>query len=430
MNFMKAGSRNLAHTSTRTRAESTSATGTSATGTVLATSTWSRWQPYPWLVPLARGLGESMSGYRAMNVARYSTGREMLPSAADELASLRDDLKKVGGHLLKVAVQIEALETDIQAVTNQMKTKIGEQTTWLQQKELTLLQGKASLQSQEAALLNKEAALQNKEATLLQTRAILLQGESLTLQFPPNLKRQDESPGLCFFVCVSVFVYLCLRLVCFGWTKTSCRRFTLALFKRLLPVAHGGMRTVTVQDYIKLLPGFGQYRFEQSPQLAKHAFNACFAREATFDAFFAAFNQYAQSLQPRLAGETAPLRSMLQATMGAPGSGKSYFLDQLSRLMHPMQCASMMQHCPAASRHWLDPGNVLSINISFHSETVFSRDENEVDIEQAFVLRVLYSYVYGPLSRFTGSHVYSIAHTLMHYAIAGRQPFAHLCVGD
>jgi hypothetical protein len=79
--------------------------------------------------------------------------------------------------------------------------------------------------------------------------------------------------------------------------------------------------------------------------------------------------------------------------MGAPGSGKSYFLDQLRLLMDPTQCASMMRHCPASLRQWFDEGNVLSINISFNGDTGFDRAESLMDIEQAFVLRVLYSYV-------------------------------------
>jgi hypothetical protein len=128
--------------------------------------------------------------------------------------------------------------------------------------------------------------------------------------------------------------------------------------------------------------------------LAKKAFDTCFAREATFDAFFAAFHEHAVSLQPLLAGERVPLRPKLQATMGAPGSGKSYFLDQLRLLMDPNKCVSMMQHCPASLRHWFDEGNVLSINISFNGDTGFDRAESLVDIEHAFVLRVLYTYVH------------------------------------
>jgi hypothetical protein len=155
------------------------------------------------------------------------------------------------------------------------------------------------------------------------------------------------------------------------------------------------VRSVSVREFIESLPGFDHYTFKESATLAKQAFDTCFAREATFDAFFAAFHEHVKSWQPKLAGESVPLRPKLQATMGAPGSGKSYFLDQLRRLMDPKKCVSMMQHCPTSLRHWFDEGNVLSINISFNGDTGFDRDESLMDIEQAFVLRVLYSYVPG-----------------------------------
>jgi hypothetical protein len=151
---------------------------------------------------------------------------------------------------------------------------------------------------------------------------------------------------------------------------------------------------LTLATYLSSLPGFATHRFSGSAPLARHTFDTCFAREAAFQAFFSAFHQQVEDLRPILAGGSAALRPSLKATMGAPGSGKSYFLDQLTNFMKPGWFASVASDCPEPSRTIFDHGNVLSINITFYGSMGFDHDmEAPGGMTRALVLRILYSYV-------------------------------------
>jgi propanediol dehydratase small subunit len=68
----------------------------------------------------------------------------------------------------------------------------------------------------------------------------------------------------------------------------------------------------------------------------------------------------------------------LRATAGAPGCGKTYFLDELAAMRPEM----VKTHCPKSLRPWFDRANVLAVNITFNGDTPFDAATETLETEK------------------------------------------------
>jgi hypothetical protein len=97
----------------------------------------------------------------------------------------------------------------------------------------------------------------------------------------------------------------------------------------------------------------------------------------------------------------ASKRCVLSATSGSPGAGKSYFLDKLASLSEVAQYARVhfqqrtvtwlgVQH---AAADFFAEGNVLTLNITFNSDTQVDTDESNLSFGHRAVLRLLFKFI-------------------------------------
>ena len=147
------------------------------------------------------------------------------------------------------------------------------------------------------------------------------------------------------------------------------------------------------------MPGYSKHRYSQK-RMAHVTFSCCIDRAAAFKKTFWGFREQIASLQayeevkdgvgavPTRVGSRAP-RPSLRATAGAPGCGKTYFLDELAAM-----CPHVVgEHCPETLRPWFDRANVLAVNITFNGDTPFNFDIEKMKTKGAVLSiasRILY----------------------------------------
>jgi hypothetical protein len=115
-----------------------------------------------------------------------------------------------------------------------------------------------------------------------------------------------------------------------------------------------------------------------------------FARDESFRAAYLMFDEHIRDAQ-KLVDKSIPpnsIRPKLMATSGAPGSGKSFLLDELSAF-HP---ADVDKFALPASRAYFDASNLLALNVTFNSDTPFNEIFDK-SAQQSLSLRILFQYV-------------------------------------
>ena len=144
-----------------------------------------------------------------------------------------------------------------------------------------------------------------------------------------------------------------------------------------------------VFDWLKSLPGFDAHVFTRG-LLAGRKLGARFARNESFRATYSMFNDNIRDAQ-KLVDKSIPphsIRPKLMATSGAPGSGKSFLLDELAAFLP----ADVDMFALPASRAYFDASNVLALNVTFNSDTPISANF-DTSAEQSLSLRILFQYV-------------------------------------
>ena len=127
------------------------------------------------------------------------------------------------------------------------------------------------------------------------------------------------------------------------------------------------------------MPGYSKHRYTLK-RVANVTFPTCIDRGASFEKAFLGFQEQIEQLEPKdaksqvsPAGSAPPTQSSaprppLRATAGAPGCGKTYFLDELAAMRPEM----VKLHCPESLWPRFDRANVLAVNITFNSDTPFN----------------------------------------------------------
>ena len=161
-----------------------------------------------------------------------------------------------------------------------------------------------------------------------------------------------------------------------------CSYNLIALFSSF---THVSIYLSDVFDWLKSLPDFDSHRYTRG-LLAGRNLGARFARDKSFEAAYELFDVHIRNAQTRIAG--GAVRPTLMATSGAPGSGKSFLLDELAAF-HPVD---VDKFALPASRAYFDASNVLALNVTFNSDTRINANF-DTSAEQSLSLRILFQYV-------------------------------------
>ncbi len=140
-----------------------------------------------------------------------------------------------------------------------------------------------------------------------------------------------------------------------------------------------------VFDWLKSLPGFDAHVFTRG-LLAGHKLGDRFARDESFRAAYLMFDEHIRDAQTP--PSDGAFRPTLMATSGAPGSGKSFLLDELSAF----RPADVDNFARPEIRAYFDASNVLALNVTFNSDTPISANF-DTTAEQSLSLRILFQYV-------------------------------------
>ena len=151
------------------------------------------------------------------------------------------------------------------------------------------------------------------------------------------------------------------------------------------------MHTSDVFDWLKGLPGFDAHVFTRV-RLALHALGTRFARDESFRTAYTLFDEHIRDAQTRISNRG--VRPSLIATSGAPGSGKSFLLDELAEF-RPEDVSAFAS---PESRSFFHASNVLALNVTFNSDTSIDA-RFDTSAEQSWSLRILFQYV-APTSNF------------------------------
>jgi hypothetical protein len=164
--------------------------------------------------------------------------------------------------------------------------------------------------------------------------------------------------------------------------------FRLSSFTLIAPFSsctHVSIHLSGVFDWLKSLPDFDSHRYTRG-LLARRNLGARFARDKSFEAAYKLFDVHIRDAQTRIAG--GAVRPTLMATNGAPGSGKSFLLDELSAF----HSADLDNFARPEIRAYFDASNVLALNVTFNSDTRINANF-DTSAEQSLSLRILFQYV-------------------------------------
>lgn len=98
------------------------------------------------------------------------------------------------------------------------------------------------------------------------------------------------------------------------------------------------------------------------------------------------FEKTISDAESSLSGEAT--RPSLMATNGAPGSGKSFLLDELAAF----RPEDVTRFASEKRRSYFRKSNVLALNVTFNSDLTII-DEFDTSIQWSLSIRVLFQYV-------------------------------------
>ncbi len=137
-------------------------------------------------------------------------------------------------------------------------------------------------------------------------------------------------------------------------------------------------------EWLEGLPGFDKHTFTRE-RLAAQKLGNRFARDDSFLETYRLFEDHIASGERALLGKV--IRPSLMSTMGAPGSGKSFLLDELAEF-NP---ADVEKFATVERRELFHESNVLALNVTFNSNTPFKEDSN-MTAERNLCVRILFQY--------------------------------------
>jgi hypothetical protein len=140
-----------------------------------------------------------------------------------------------------------------------------------------------------------------------------------------------------------------------------------------------------VFEWLKGLPGFDAHVYTRQ-LLAGTVLGTRFARDESFRTAYTLFDEHIRDAQTRMAN--CVVRPRLMATNGAPGSGKSFLLDELAAF----RPKDVNAFASLKSRSFFHASNVLALNVTFNSDTSFNSNF-DTSAQQSLSLRVLFQYV-------------------------------------
>jgi hypothetical protein len=140
-----------------------------------------------------------------------------------------------------------------------------------------------------------------------------------------------------------------------------------------------------VFEWFKGLSGFDKHTFTRE-RLAAQALGDRFARDDSFREAYRLFEEHIDDGEKKLLRKA--IRPSLMSTMGAPGSGKSFLLDELAEF-HPKD---VTEFASVERREHFHESNVLALNVTFNSDTPFTASF-ESSAEQSLSVRILFQYV-------------------------------------
>ena len=185
-------------------------------------------------------------------------------------------------------------------------------------------------------------------------------------------------------VCFLYLNFLFTSLPCpFAFLCTSLLSITSSPSTLLLP----SPAPSNLAEVFETMPGYSKHRYTLK-RVANETFPTCIGRGASFEKAFLGFQEQIKQLEPRdaesqvspagSAARTGAPRPPLRATAGAPGCGKTYFLDELAAMRPEM----VKTHCPKSLRPWFDRANVLAVNITFNGDTPFDAATETLETEK------------------------------------------------
>jgi len=121
------------------------------------------------------------------------------------------------------------------------------------------------------------------------------------------------------------------------------------------------------------------------------------ARDRAFESAFKGWGEQLNQLKEKTDKRKLAQRPPLNATIGAPGSGKTRFLDEVAQLDQLARFAQKPELCEPGNAKYFQSGNVLVINITFNGDMGKVHNESKhVDKESNHVemltSRLLFRY--------------------------------------
>ena len=164
----------------------------------------------------------------------------------------------------------------------------------------------------------------------------------------------------------------------------------------LLPIPFSSpLLGLTLRDAIKTHPKYATHRFTQY-RMAENPFSLV-ARDRAFESAFKGWGEQLKQLKEKTDKRKLAQRPPLNATIGAPGSGKTRFLDEVAQLDQLARFALNPELCDLGNAKYFQSGNVLVINITFNGDMGKVHNESKhVDKESKHVemltSRLLFRY--------------------------------------
>jgi hypothetical protein len=114
------------------------------------------------------------------------------------------------------------------------------------------------------------------------------------------------------------------------------------------------------------------------------------ARDRAFESAFKGWGEQLKQLKEKTDKRKLAQRPPLNATIGAPGSGKTRFLDEVAQLDQLARFAQNPELCDLGNAKYFQSGNVLVINITFNGD--MGKVHNESKHVEMLTSRLLFRY--------------------------------------